>query len=126
MYTAGIHAGIQTAHAVHDMMLKYMDGDPARPKFINMMNWVRSGKTIIVKQAGYHSHLEALYRELTEFSAYLDLPIVKWKESKDALNGATTAVGIVVPSYIYKGEFAADDAAEASLKSIIDRYPMAI
>ena len=131
MYTSGIHAGIQTAHAAHEMMLKYSDRPESDEKRVNLMTWATQHKTIIVLQAGYHSALNELYDELKPLSAMLSLPIVRWKEGKEALNGATTAIGLVLPKTVYG--IKTDDlptagwaTPEEELASIVRRYRMAI
>lgn len=105
LYTSGIHAGIQTAHAVHEMFSKYnaRRGDDAQTleKAEVMDDWMQNHKTIIVLNGGYQSNLQRIYRELTNISAELSLPIIKWHESKEALNGALTSVAIIVPPVIY-------------------------
>lgn len=131
LYTSGIHAGIQTAHAVHEMMWKYgsTDHDRSKPKYKNLLEWAENHKTIIVKQAGYHAALDSLYDELKEPSAWLDLPIIRWRESKEALNGATTAIGIVIPQSIYSlrpERDAIPSSPEEALAALINRYPMAV
>lgn len=133
MYTSGIHAGIQTAHAVHEMQSKYAarnssDDMQAHEKYLKYIEWAERHKTIIVKCAGYHSTLNDLYDELKESSAWLQLPLIKWCESKEALNGATTAVGIIVPADVYTIPTPRDAipmTAEGQLAAIINRYPMA-
>lgn len=145
MYTSGIHAGIQTAHLVHEMMRKYEkknDGPHmdlrAATKLGNLYDWADNHKTIIVKCGGYHSALVSLYDELKEYSAYFQLPMGRWRESKDALNNAQTAVGIVVPKEVYgfNGEGVthqfpypvfSDERTKKifELKNILDSYRMA-
>lgn len=144
MYTSGIHAGIQTAHVIHEMMRKYekknegphMDLRVAE-KLSTLYTWADQHKTIIVKSAGYHQHLVDLYSELKEYSGFFHLPLGRWRESKDALNNAQTAVAIVVPKFIYdfqdprtpmypEQKFP-DEASHMAhgLNQIINRYRMA-
>ena len=155
MYTSGIHAGIQTAHLVHEMMRKYQedfnsaafssnpedwsDSNPKVAKYKNLIDWADNHKTIIVKCGGYHSSLVELYGELKEYSAHFKMPMGRWRESKDALNNAQTAVGIVVPDFIYNFKEPADyvqtwprfkfadESIEMAyqLNQIINRYRMA-
>lgn len=105
MYTSGIHAGIQTAHVIHEMMRKYEKKyDPSindGAKLATLYDWADNHKTIIVKCAGYHDELVNLYDRLKPYSAQFRLPMGRWRESKEALNNAQTAVCIVVPSDIY-------------------------
>lgn len=132
MYTAGIHAGIQTAHAVHSMQRKYAAADGMRGWIAaaeTMYNyWADQCQTIIVLNAGYHSALESLYEELQKPAEELELPVVKWKESSEALNGATTAVGIIVPHSVYGlvvKQWPTPSTPQHKLHSIISRYPLA-
>lgn len=133
MYTSGIHAGIQTAHAVHEMESKYnartsSDDINAHEKYKVYREWAERHKTIIVKTAGYHANLEALYEELKEISAWLGLPLIRWRESKEALNGATTAIGIIVPETVYSLKvplIAPANTPEDRLAEIINSYRMA-
>ncbi len=127
LYTSGIHAGIQTAHAVHEMMWKYGARDD--DKAATLREWAEQHKTIIVKQAGYHASLNLLYDELKEPAAWLALPVIRWCESKEALNGATTAIGIVIPQSVYSlrpERDAIPSSPEETLAAIINRYPMAV
>lgn len=127
LYTSGIHAGIQTAHAVHEMMTKYGARDDDKAKALS--EWAERHKTIIVKQAGYHQSLNLLYDELKEPAAWLQLPVIRWCESKEALNGATTAIGIVIPASIYNLRVDRDaipQSPEEQLAQIINHYPMAV
>lgn len=109
MYTSGIHAGIQTAHVIHETMRKYekkvnardLADEPTLSKLSTLYDWADNHKTIIVKCAGYHQNLVNLYDELKPYSAHFLLPMGRWRESKDALNNAQTAVGIVIPKFIY-------------------------
>lgn len=104
MYMQGIHAGIQTAHAVHTLAQKYdlhtLHGEdiPARGVY---ERWVENHKTIYVKRGGDHEGLESLYTRVRPLCKLLGLPHVKWRESNAALRGATTAIGIVIPSDVY-------------------------
>lgn len=148
MYTSGIHAGIQTAHVIHEMMRKYekkkekansfLESDqPDILKWQALTKWADEHKTIIVKSAGYHQSLVDLYNELKDYSGFFKLPLGRWRESKDALNNAQTAVCIVVPKSIYdfvdtrmptypERPYATEwDQKAHELQKIINRYRMA-
>ncbi len=131
LYTPGIHAGIQTAHAIHEMISKYYPraGESAAvDQKIEVLNdWLVNHKTIIVLNGGYHDNLNRIYRELTQISADLGLPLIRWRESREALNGATTAVGIVVPPLVYfwnEEPYLTNDP-EANLYRILKSCPLA-
>jgi peptidyl-tRNA hydrolase len=138
LYTAGIHAGIQTAHAVHAMERKYAlrsstDDIASLEKLKVYQEWADRHQTIIVLQAGYAANLERLYNDFRKPAAELNLPIIRWRESKEALNGATTAVGIVLPESVYDMRLSKDQIApegyrspEEELYALIYKYPMAV
>ncbi len=121
MYTSGIHAGIQTAHVISEMLRKYEQAHKINPecivtrnKYLKMIDWADTHQTIVVLNAGGHTSLQNLYRELTQYSADWHLPLGKWYESEHALNGAMTAVGLVV-----------DDKAWVVMRHLLSRYKLA-
>lgn len=91
-YMGGIRAGIQTAHLVHTIDHS-MKNDQEREE---MENWLIS-PTICVLEALDHDGLNELYRDIVAHCSHLCLPCGLWHESKEALNGATMAVGFVFP-----------------------------
>lgn len=97
-YIAGIHAGIQTAHALMEVSAKY---DP-RDSFIGkdgemFYDWRRNHKTLIVLNGGYQQRIY----EIMELWEKCDFPYAHFCEEGDALNGALTAAVIILPEYIY-------------------------
>lgn len=101
MYLEGIHAGIQTAHMINEMWLKYSNAENAfylKRREI-LINWAKSDKTIFIYTGGYQRSLEDRLGQLQKFSHHYDLPYAYFRESKDALNGALTCVGIIVPDF---------------------------
>lgn len=97
MYLEGIHAGIQTAHMINEMWLKYNGStNPFYPtRTEKLLDWAKNGKTIFIYTGGYSSSLEERFAAFSKFSHRYDLPYAYFKESKDALNGALTCVGII-------------------------------
>jgi hypothetical protein len=102
MYTAGIHAGIQSAHCLHEMYEKYQFCSASG--ILHLGNWAREHKTIIVLNGGYQSNLESLFFLFGQNAPLLGLPYAKFHESQEALNGALTCVGIVLPQEVYAFE----------------------
>lgn len=105
-YMSGIHAGIQTAHAVAEMMYAY--GVSLRPqeKAVQLCDqWARNDKTIIVLDGGYQSNLERIYGLMKEVRS---LPSAKFHEEEAALNGALTAVCIILPEYMFNPQYTPD------------------
>jgi hypothetical protein len=104
MYTEGIHAGIQTAHALGELNTKYADletPEGARAH-IKLLDWQKNHKTIYIYNGGLADMLWSRYKALREFANKFELPIARFYESKEALNGALTCVAIVVPEQYYR------------------------
>ena len=125
LYTGGIHAGIQTAHMVHELFYELNDDVTQRV----LDTWAQEHKTIIVLQAGYHENIERCYYEFERLGGVLSLPYSGFRESKEALNNAWTAAGIVVPERIYAYRPGVSTYAltefELELYNIISAYPLA-
>lgn len=99
-YIAGIHAGIQSAHAIADMLTYYRDAGNVATSI--MHQWATKDKTIIVLDGGPQSSL----REVVELMRQVpSLPQASFHEELDALNGALTAVCIVLPEYMYNPQY---------------------
>jgi hypothetical protein len=106
MYLSSIQQGIQAAHVTADLMMKYvtvsedyeLSSDPRR---IMAWEWAESYKTMILLNAGYGENIHNLvdFFQSTE-NLY---PWSSFSESEEALDGATTSVGIILPEKIYEG-----------------------
>lgn len=100
MYLSSIQQGIQVAHCLGEMVCKYR---PYKGYEGNeyLDRWLKEDKTIVVLNAGYSS-------ELIDLTLLFNMPEnpypwAVFKESAEALNCATTSVGIVLPYEIYEG-----------------------
>lgn len=104
-YLSSIQHGIQTAHVVHTMGRKY-EKPPRRPEdfeyhleakkvYDDWADGKEGGSYIYVKAGGDASNLWTMYQELRDIAQKLNLPFARWYESKEALNGALTAVAII-------------------------------
>lgn len=106
MYTSGIHAGIQTAHSLHEMYSKYTDYDrldgltQISQEFIE--DWANDDKTIIVLNGGYQSNLQKIAILFEKVEEEYGFPCSEFSESQDALNEALTAIAIILPQQIWK------------------------
>lgn len=101
-YIAGIHAGIQSAHAMSEMFLDYSQ---RRNKAGSLLwDWADRDKTVIVLNGGYQSSLQELCEKLKPLSG--TYPWASFCEEQDALNGAMTAVAVVLPEYMYSPQYA--------------------
>lgn len=104
-YISGIHAGIQSAHAIAELMALH-SGEAYTPEQITAHHWLKcwkeEDKTIIVLNGGYQSVLEDFLTQAMSLETY---PVGWWREEKKALNGAMTAVAVVLPEFIYNPEY---------------------
>ena len=104
MYLSSIQNGIQPAHCLGNMFVKY------RNTAINEMNpqdkrdslydWAENHKTMIVLNGGYSSVIRDLCLFLSD-----DQNPYPWDyfcESEEALDKALTCAGIVLPERIYE------------------------
>lgn len=104
-YLGGIHAGIQSAHAQHEMAMKYLGGAEAKhphfgPARDNYKEWAKNHKTIIVLNAGMQSDLVG-WVELLASNSFHEFAWAQFHEAEEALNGALTNVALVLPERIY-------------------------
>lgn len=99
-YLPGIHAGIQSAHVQHELAIKYLQDDDADESQAEMYKeWAFNYKTIIVLNGGWQASLQ----EWVQFLSSNEHPFAwaHFHEEQDALNGALTNVGVVLPQHIY-------------------------
>jgi len=94
----GIHAGIQTAHIVSELSVKYRHESKQHGAY---QMWATGHKTIFVSNGGYASSLRDRYKKLHRLAERYALPCTDFHESPEALDGALTAVGIIVPAFLY-------------------------
>jgi len=98
MYLSSIQNGIQPAHCVAEMFVKYSTQDPEQ--YRTLYDWAENHKTMIVLNGGYSDNLQQLVNLLcVEKNLY---PWACFCESKEALNDALTCVGIILPERIYE------------------------
>ncbi len=98
MYLSSIQQGIQAAHVVGDMFVKYRMQDDECPQNI-LYKWAEDYKTMILLSAGYSEeiyNLEGFFK-----SGQNPYPWASFHEGVDALDGALTCVGIILPEEIY-------------------------
>ncbi len=97
MYLSSIQQGIQAAHATAEMFTKYDTCEYEKRDLLHA--WASNHKTMILLNAGYseeiHKLVEFFKNEKNPF------PWAPFHEGVDALDGALTTVGIVLPEEIY-------------------------
>lgn len=110
MYLAGVHAGIQSAHAQHELAMKYL-GDgfntemfdsefPHVQAAFSLVDWAKNHKTIILLNGGMQG-------DILKMEQFLDgcndrYPHASFREDEYALNGALTNVCVVLPYEMYE------------------------
>ncbi len=102
MYLSSIQQGIQAAHVVADMFIKYeltLLEPSAIDKGILLRKWASEHKTMILLNAGYSESIHQLVNFFDDRQN--PFPWVEFHEGEDALDGALTSVGIVISEKIY-------------------------
>ena len=102
MYLSSIQQGIQAAHVVGDMFVKYSPscGQIKDTRYPTLLDWAANHKTMILLNAGYGEEIHSLVEFFnTEDNPY---PWAQFHEAPEALDGALTSVGIVLPERIYE------------------------
>lgn len=107
-YLSDIQKGIQTAHLVSELYLKYLAGKDLRRSFdsedvvAKVDNWMKSpNPTIVAYKAGNSGSLRNIFGFLKD---NFDYPFVEFTEGEDSLNNSITAVGIILP-WQFSSEF---------------------
>lgn len=109
MYLSSIQQGIQPLHVVGDMFVKYNEmnrlaasyqgSEPTTMQWDILMRWAREHKTVICLNAGYSQEIHDLVKILE--SPDNPFPWAYFNEGNDALDGALTSVGIILPEEVY-------------------------
>lgn len=94
-YLSPLQCGLQTAHAVGDMSVKYRENDKADLAY---RTWAEEDKVIIICAAFNSKGVLDCATELTRTADLaLCLPVSIFREDEDSLGGAATACAVVVP-----------------------------
>jgi hypothetical protein len=102
LYLSSIQQGIQAAHALGEMFIRYPGWMPGAPEFDGdfLWEWASNHKTMILLNGGGSSNIQGLVDFFRKGENIL--PWAEFNEEADALNGALTTVGIILPEKIYK------------------------
>lgn len=93
-YLSPLQCGLQTAHAVGDMSVKYDEDRHADHAY---RTWAGEDKVVIICAAFNSRGVQDCHAELQRVGEILGLPISIFFEDEDSLNGAATACAVVVP-----------------------------
>lgn len=109
-YLSPLQCGLQTAHAVGDMSVKYNDDDHADHAY---RTWAGEDKVIIICAAFNSKGVMNCHSELQRTGGgALGLPVSIFYEDEDSLNGAATACAVVVPQKYWDAVPYKDDEGE--------------
>ena len=114
-YLSQLQRGLQTAHVVGELHAKCdAPGFPELgPHLEVLQEWERHHKTIYILDAfssGEVRRIAQALEKLTDPSVAdpsMRLPTAMFREDAESLDGAATAVGVVVPARFYEAEFEA-------------------
>lgn len=102
-YLSSIQQGIQTAHLVSEIFVKY--GMQENKSFVaqrqTLATWAKDHKTVQVMNGGNLKSIKEIYSKLEVLAPRLHLPYVAFYEDDDSLGGIMTSCGVVVPEQYY-------------------------
>jgi len=103
-YLSSIQQGIQPAHVISDMYIKYVAGRaaPLPQAGVAFQDWAARHKTMICLNGGHHGSIKAIAEQLEVIGNELNLPTAAFHEDEESLGGIMTSTGIVVPAEIYE------------------------
>lgn len=102
LYLSPLQRGLQTAHAISRMSVKYKNNSPQDSMYCS---WAANHETIIILDAGNHRGVLDAFDALGVFAQALHLPNSIFFEDEDSMNGMATACAVVVPARYYEAEF---------------------
>jgi hypothetical protein len=123
MYMNGIHTGIQCGHVMGELFNKY--GQPSTPGQLRgttktlhdmLWDWSKNHKTWVLLDGGYASNLRRIAEIFKNYEE--EFPWAEFHEEQDALDGALTAIGIILPEFIYDAKI---DRSETRFTQYVHR-----
>lgn len=117
MYLSSIQQGIQALHCLGEMHNKYSPNLGANDvgievcmqpstQLCQLRTWEEEHKTVVLLSAGFSEEIRDLHTFFFD-NAGADgdnyFPFAAFHEGEDALDGALTCTGIVLPQHIYDG-----------------------
>lgn len=99
-YLSSIQQGIQSAHVLGDMFVKYRQ---STRKCGDVYNWAENHKTMIVLNGGANQDIKAINAAFAELenSSKMTFPFSPFHEDDMSLNTTMTGVGIILPEEIF-------------------------
>lgn len=103
-YLSQLQLGLQTAHVVGNMSIKYNDDSREDHAY---RTWANDDKTIIILGAGNHAGVLACWAETIRTNT-MALPQSIFFEDEQSMNSMATACGVVVPEKYWGAVFQAN------------------
>lgn len=97
MYLSSIQQGIQAAHAVHEMFIRFPTREQDGGQYL--WDWAVEHKTMVLLNAGYADEIRSLIDLFN--NPRNPYPWAEFREEQASLDGALTTVGIILPPEIY-------------------------
>lgn len=104
-YLSSIQQGIQPAHLIGDLFIKYRPGqlDAIRSDAQDVLyDWAANHKTMICLNGGNLGSIRMIANQLDTLGVELGLPTGRFFEDEESLGNIMTTTGIVVPAEIYE------------------------
>lgn len=98
-YLNAISQGIQPAHCLGELFMKYLDESPAKAV---LYEFAKNHKTMICLNGGHYHGVLACAEEVKRLAEALQLPYANFHEDEQSLGGLMTCTGLVVPQHIYE------------------------
>lgn len=99
-YLSSIQQGIQSAHCIADMFVKYEDWGVGQGS--TLLDWAKNHKTLICLNGGNAANIREVYHTLQNLCPHLKLPYASFCEDEQSLDGSMTCCGVIVPERIYE------------------------
>jgi hypothetical protein len=125
-YLSSIQQGIQPAHVIADMFVKYQTQYmPGNREAMSLYDWAEYHKTLVCLNGGNAADLRALWETVQRLGKELKLAHGCFHEDEQSLDKTMTCVGIVVPENIYTyNEYERELRKPAPGGTIFDTYQL--
>lgn len=102
-YLSSIQQGIQSAHLVHELFLKYPTEEAGFGTGEMLWDWAKNHKTMIVLNGGMNSDIHEIFytMEQLDHTRAGVMPFACFHEDEKSLGSVMTSVAVVVPQQFY-------------------------
>lgn len=96
-YLSALQVGIQSLHAAAELSVQ-LDSPKSQSVY---KAWAQEDKTAIILTAFNHAGVLQAYEQISPLAAKLGLPCALFREDEASLNGAATAMSVILPVELY-------------------------